>query len=73
MGGGSCRAGHGPLGGLRVPKDRGGTRSATLTGPQVLDVLQRIEAKGRVETAHRVKESLGAIFRYVVATHRAYA
>lgn len=43
----------------------------TLTGPQVLDVLQRIEAKGRVETAHRVKESLGAIFRYAVATHRA--
>lgn len=43
----------------------------TLTGPQVLDVLQRVEAKGRVETAHRVKESLGAIFRYAVATHRA--
>jgi integrase len=43
----------------------------TLTGLQVLDVLQRIEAKGRVETAHRVKESLGAIFRYAVATHRA--
>jgi len=43
----------------------------TLTGPQVLDALRRIEAKGRVETAHRVKESLGAIFRYAVATHRA--
>jgi len=43
----------------------------TLTGPQVLDVLQRIETKGRLETAHRVKESLGAIFRYAVATHRA--
>ena len=34
-------------------------------------VLRRIEAKGRIETAHRVKESMGAIFRYAVATHRA--
>jgi integrase len=49
----------------------GGEQVRTLTGPQVLDVLQRIEAKGRVETAHRIKESLGAIFRYAVATHRA--
>ena len=49
----------------------GGDPIRTLTGPQVLDVLQRIEAKGRIETAHRVKESLGAIFRYAVATHRA--
>jgi integrase len=49
----------------------GAEQIRSLTGPQVLDVLQRIEAKGRVETAHRVKESLGAIFRYAVATHRA--
>lgn len=42
-----------------------------LTGPQVLAVLHRIEERGTVETAHRVKESLGAIFRYAVATHRA--
>jgi len=49
----------------------GGEQIRNLTGPQVLDVLRRIEAKGRVETAHRVKESIGAIFRYAVATHRA--
>jgi integrase len=49
----------------------GAEQIRTLTGPQVLDVLQRIEAKGRGETAHRVKESLGAIFRYAVATQRA--
>ena len=49
----------------------GAEQIRTLTGPQLLDALQRIEAKGRVETAHRVKESLGAIFRYAVATHRA--
>jgi len=49
----------------------GGEPIRTVTGPEVLDLLRRIEAKGRVETAHRVKESLGAIFRYAVATHRA--
>jgi integrase len=49
----------------------GGDQIHGLTGPQVLDVLQRIETKGRIETAHRVKESLGAIFRYAIATHRA--
>lgn len=49
----------------------GGEPISSVTGPQLLDVLRRIEARGTVETAHRVKESLGAIFRYAVATHRA--
>ena len=49
----------------------GGDPIASVTGPQLLDVLQRIEERGTVETAHRVKESLGAIFRFAVATHRA--
>lgn len=49
----------------------GGEPIGSVTGPQLLDVLRRIEARGTVETAHRVKESLGAIFRYAVATHRA--
>lgn len=49
----------------------GGEPIASVTGPQLLDVLRRIEDRGTVETAHRVKESLGAIFRYAVATHRA--
>jgi integrase len=49
----------------------GGDPVGDLAGPQLLDVLRRIEARGTVETAHRVKESLGAIFRYAVATHRA--
>jgi len=49
----------------------GGEPISSITGPQVLGVLQRIEERGTVETAHRVKESMGAIFRYAVATHRA--
>lgn len=42
-----------------------------LAAPDLLDVLQRIEAKGHPETAHRVRQYLGAIFRYAIATHRA--
>ncbi len=42
-----------------------------LTGPDLLAVLQRVESKGHPETAHRLKQYLGAIFRYAVATHRA--
>jgi integrase len=42
-----------------------------LSGPELLDVLQRIDNKGHPETAGRVKQYLGAIFRYAMATHRA--
>ncbi len=43
---------------------------AELTSRDLLDVLQKIEAKGRAETAHRVRRSLSAIMRYAVLTHR---
>jgi len=42
-----------------------------VTSRDLLELLQRIEAKGRLETAHRVRRSLGAICRYAVVTHRA--
>jgi integrase len=42
-----------------------------LTASDLLEVLRRIEDKGHPETAHRVKQYLGAIFRYAVATNRA--
>jgi integrase len=37
----------------------------------VLDVLRRIEATGSNEVAHRVRQRLGQIFRYAIATSRA--
>jgi integrase len=49
----------------------GGKPVRDLTSRDLLDVLQRIEKKGRAETAHRVRRSLGAIMRYAVLTHRA--
>jgi len=38
---------------------------------EVLNALRVIEKRGAVETAHRIKQSMGAIFRYAVATGRA--
>lgn len=38
---------------------------------EVLAVAQRVEKRGAVETAHRVLQYSGAIFRYAVATSRA--
>lgn len=42
-----------------------------LRASDLLVVLRSIEARGTQETAYRVKQSLGAIFRYAVATQRA--
>lgn len=43
---------------------------AEVTAPQVLKVLQRIEARGIIESAHRVKQNIGQILRYAIATGR---
>lgn len=43
---------------------------AAIKPPEVLAALRRIEATGRLETAQRVKQRLGQIFRYAVATGR---
>ncbi len=42
-----------------------------LTAPEILAVLRRIEARGRLETCHRTKWRIGQIIRYAVATGRA--
>lgn len=39
--------------------------------PEILHVLQRIEARGTIETAHRVKTAIGQVMRYAVLTSRA--
>jgi len=44
---------------------------AAITAQEVLAVLRRIEARGRHETAHRVRALAGRVFRYAVATGRA--
>lgn len=44
---------------------------AELTAPEMLAMLRRIESKGKIETAQRVKQVCGQVFRYAVATGRA--
>ncbi|MGQ0622507.1 MAG: tyrosine-type recombinase/integrase [Panacagrimonas sp.] len=49
-----------------------GTRPAgEITAPQLLAVARRIESRGALETAHRVLQNCGQVFRYAVATGRA--
>lgn len=43
----------------------------SITAPELLVVLRRIEDRGALETAHRVKQICGKVFRYAIATGRA--
>jgi integrase len=49
----------------------GGRPIADIKAPEVLTVLRRVEARGARDTAHRVHQNCGQIFRYAVATGRA--
>jgi integrase len=44
---------------------------AQIKALDMLDVLKRIEERGRHETAHRVRSECGNVFRYAVVTGRA--
>jgi len=42
-----------------------------VTSSDVLAVCRKLEARGTIETAHRVKAACGQVFRYAIATDRA--
>jgi integrase len=42
-----------------------------INAPELLLVLRRIESRGAIETAHRVNQICGQVFRYAIATGRA--
>ncbi len=44
---------------------------ADIKAPEVLTVLRRVEERGALDTAHRVHQNCGQVFRYAVATGRA--
>lgn len=49
-----------------------GTRPiGQIKAPELLTVLRTIEARGRYETARRLRSTCGSIFRYAIATGRA--
>ncbi len=41
-----------------------------VTAPDLLACLRRVEARGAIETAHRVNAACGQVFRYAIATGR---
>ena len=44
---------------------------AEITAPEVLSVLRKVEARGRYETARRLRSTCGMVFLYAIATGRA--
>lgn len=42
-----------------------------ITAVELLAVLRRVEARGALETAHRIHQVCGQVFRYAIATGRA--
>jgi integrase len=49
----------------------GGKLISSVNAPELLSVVQRIEKRGALETAHRALGNCGQVFRYAVATGRA--
>jgi len=49
----------------------GERRVAEITAPELLSVLRKVEARGRYETARRLRGTCGIVFRYAIATGRA--
>mgnify|MGYP000686983879 CR=1 FL=1 len=53
--------------------DLGGRPITEITAAELLNTLQKVEAKGHHETARRMRSLSGRVFRYAVATSRATA
>jgi integrase len=41
---------------------------ADIEAPELLECLRRVEARGAIETAHRVKDACGQVFRFGIAS-----
>jgi integrase len=51
--------------------DLGPRPVSSITPPEVLAVLRKVEARGKLETAGRLRAVIGQVFRYAIATGRA--
>lgn len=56
-----------------LESDLGNRPITEITPADLLETLQKIEAKGHLETARRMRSFAGRVFRYAVATSRATA
>ena len=65
-------AGHAERTRIRLEQDAfpwiGRKPIAEIEAPELLVMLRRVEARGAIETAHRIKDACGQVFRYGVAT-----
>jgi hypothetical protein len=52
-------------------KEFGKRPIAEIKAPEILDGLRKIEKRGRHETATRARATIGAVFRFAIATGRA--
>src|SRR5262249_47739531 len=52
-------------------KEFGKRTIAEIKSPEILDALRKIEKRGRHETATRARSTIGAVFRFAIATGRA--
>src|SRR6266481_9204964 len=52
-------------------KELGKRPIAEIKAPEILDALRKIEKRGRHETATRARGTIGAVFRFAIATGRA--
>lgn len=64
-------AGHAARTTIRLEQDAfpwiGQRKIDEIDGPELLAVLRKVEARGAIETAHRVKDACGQVFRYGIA------
>lgn len=51
--------------------DLGPRPIAEISAAEILAVLRKVEARGRLETARRLRSIIGQVFRYAIATQRA--
>lgn len=65
-------AGHAERTRIRLEQDAfpwiGRRPIAEIDAPELLQTLRRVEARGAIETAHRIKHACGQVFRYGIAT-----
>jgi integrase len=54
---------------LALP-ELGSASVKTIRPIEILDVLRKVEKRGRYDTARRLRSTIGAVFRYAVATAR---
>lgn len=65
-------AGHAERTRIRLEQDAfpwiGRRPISEIEAPELLQCLRRVEARGAIETAHRIKDACGQVFRYGIAT-----